>query len=537
MKYILTFLFIMSFKFSYSQDKKFKEIEDKIKSQISNNQWDDVLLTAPDLIVEAPTQGDGFYYTAYAFLMLKDISKAKEYLIQAELLADEKLKGKINTLKTQIEVAGGANQLLDNARKLQNNGNSKKAADEWKKLWEVDKTKTEFALNAVELYVEGKYYPDALEILGDDALKYDRNALLLFQKVNQTPEMNKINGYNEAMKAGNEFMTKSLFQAAIAKFTVALGFNPKNAEALKMKAEAEDENAWKNAKSTNTIPSFEQYLSRSAAKKYASNAISTIKNSLVFYGEKAAKENNVSNMEYYLNKYLKDYPNGEDVQKIKRIFCDNYIRIANESAKLKSEYSQGSAVENYTKAKAFCFQNSFLDKRIKNSQKLQTRYGRADRFFISYLYDDAVPYGLTTGTLNNTSVGFFILGRINEAMYNSASSFTVDNMGKPSGETGSYAFTGSKTTGTSEFEIGLTKKVTFPLWLYAGGGVSFNQEQWEFKSSSNDILWVKNTDNKTTKAIFDAGVIVDVGGFNIRGGGKTSDFSKIDYSIGIGFSF
>ncbi|MER3328683.1 MAG: hypothetical protein RIF34_03820, partial [Candidatus Kapaibacterium sp.] len=78
-KYIYTLLFLLISSFCFSQSGKFNEIKQTIEQKININLWDEVLILAPDLIIEEPTKGDGYYYTALAFQRLGNEDKAKKY--------------------------------------------------------------------------------------------------------------------------------------------------------------------------------------------------------------------------------------------------------------------------------------------------------------------------------------------------------------------------------------------------------------------------------------------------------------------------
>ena len=104
---------------------------------------------------------------------------------------------------------------------------------------------------------------------------------------------------------------------------------------------------------------------------------------------------------------------------------------------------------------------------------------------------------------------------------------------RPTGETRTSHFDGT---------LGLTKKIAFPLWLYAGGGINYSQlsiQVDEYNDSGRFVEseWIKNTDQQFIKPVVEAGAIIDVGGFQLRGGGKMIDFKDIYYTLGVGFSF
>ena len=252
MKTRITFFAILICNIVCAQSTIFISIENQIKDHIAKGRWDEIIMLAPDLLIEDPTKGDGYFYTALAFLKMGIPEKATEYIALAEPVADSILKTRIADLKADISSSKQAIAIVDKAGQQEKSGNNKMAADEWKKLWELDKSKTENALNAVELYVGEKKYLLALEILNDAALSKDADAKNLSAKINQTPEMKVINGYNDAMKQGKAGFEKGSYQTALSKFEVALSFKSNDADAVQFKKKAQDEIAWEKAKSTNT---------------------------------------------------------------------------------------------------------------------------------------------------------------------------------------------------------------------------------------------------------------------------------------------
>jgi hypothetical protein len=172
---------------------------------------------------------------------------------------------------------------------------------------------------------------------------------------------------------------------------------------------------------------------------------------------------------------------------------------------------------------------------------------RDDRSFFTYAYDAACKTGASFGRINNTSVGMYVTARFNaDAFLSGGSNGTVDNSGVVTG--GQFAnwgndwrFKNEVKTGTAEIMIGLTKKITYPLWIYAGAGASINTVFWRMDIYDNlgdyyETGWVKNTEASNLKPVYEGGLIVDLGGINIRGGVKTQNFKETIVTLGLGFS-
>ena len=141
----------------------------------------------------------------------------------------------------------------------------------------------------------------------------------------------------------------------------------------------------------------------------------------------------------------------------------------------------------------------------------------------------------------------YLTARFNaDAFLSGGSNGTVDNSGVVTG--GQFAnwgndwrFKNEIKTGTAEIMIGLTKKITYPIWIYAGAGASINTVFWRMDIYDNlgdyyETGWVKNTEASNLKPVYEGGLIVDLGGINIRGGVKTQNFKETIVTLGLGFS-
>jgi opacity protein-like surface antigen len=193
-------------------------------------------------------------------------------------------------------------------------------------------------------------------------------------------------------------------------------------------------------------------------------------------------------------------------------------------------------------------ENQYLKEVAKRAAILEKRDGRDDRVYIAYTYDSICTYGITWGTLNNKSIGYYITARSNDDAFTlGGANGTVDNNGVVTGGQfinwgNDWRFKNEIKTGTTEVLIGVTKKITYPFWIYAGAGVSYNNVFWKMDIYDNlgdyfDTDWVENTEAAKFNPIFEAGLIMDLKGFNLRGGIKTQTFKDLTLTLGVGFSF
>lgn len=544
MKRILIILLLGTFSFSgIAQSTEFIQLEIKIKEFINKGQWDEVLLLATDLHIADPNKGEGYYYTALAFLNLNDISKSKEYAEKAELLADESLKSKLSQLQKDIETKQTGLKIQTNAEKNQESGAKEKAVQEWIRLWEMDKSQIQYVLNAIELLVQQKKYVDALTLLKDPSWAQSQEAKALSNKINSTPEMQRLNGYNAAIALAKDLYDKRKFSEAIVQADKALGFQSNDKIALELKRNAQDEYAWQTTLASNTFTAYENYLKGSTQKKYSATAIRSIQRGLFNEGKTAASQNNIQQMEYYLLRYLREYPTGPEITDIKDVLCSTYYKQADNAVSIKTSYSQGQAAKFYEKVTEYCPDRYSLAANIAKAKKMQVRYGRPDRTYLAYVYDSKAVYGVSYGGLKNQKVGVYLTARINETYLDEKGYFTVNNAGQTDGTSYSdVRYANVSRTDYGEILLGLTKKISYPLWLYAGMGVSNKRVVWEMNTyrSNGTFLesnWAINTDQSKNSIASELGAILDIDGFHLRAGIKATDFSEFNYSVGFGFSW
>jgi tetratricopeptide (TPR) repeat protein len=518
------------------QSSQFTSLESDINSNISKNNWENVIMLASDLIIEATDKADGYYYTALAFFKMNDLDKANFYLKKAEQLPTVTLGPKMIELSQKLKNEKDAITLTIDGDKTDPNY--------WISLWELDKKKTEYALNAVELYLQDKRYLEAVAILESSEFKSEQGANEILARIRKTPEMKKHIAITQHLNDGKKAMEREDFDSAIGYFKKAKEINENHTEASKLLKEAEDENAWFKAKTENTIESFEKYLKVSTNQKHAVAANEIIKKSLIKWGEKYARDNDIANMELFLNKYFDAYPFDDEVIRLKQLLCSVYLANGKEQSSVKTYTAQQNALLYFTKTSQTCPEKrDELKDDIQKANRLIKRYGRDDRSYMCYLRDSLSPIGFSTGSINNRKMGGYFSIGINKNIFTEQAYYTINDAGAYDGERpNDIRPTNVKKMGTFTSMIGLTKKITYPLWAYAGAGIAhqIQLQEAEIFDSYGDYSrtdWIKNTQHTFWQPAFETGLIVDLKGFFVRGGIKGNNFSERYYTFGIGFSF
>ncbi len=517
MKYYLFTVVMLFSLFSFSQTNTFDAIQVKVNKCITNSQWDELLVTAPELITAEPTKPDGYFYTALAFSKLQENEKAHEYLTIAEQFSDESFKTKIAALNVDITNASKAKKIIETIKK---NGITKDAADDYKKLWEIDKTKIEFALNAVELYIEKDNYVAALEILKSTFLESDPQAKLLIAKINQKPKMIVLNGYNKAMKDGEDKFKQQAYQAAINKFDEALTFFAKDAKAESFKRKAQDELAWVVAGNINSIESYKNYLANYPLGKYNTNADDILQRSYLKFARDFVKENKFSEAVNYYQKYQFSYPKGPQINTVNKELCELYFAEAQRNEKVKQSSNMTLAIQQYGLAKE-CGINRVTNAHLKSLKRKEVRWARDDIYFFGWHADEINLIGIMSGSLKNRKLGMYMSLRLSVDFFQDIDAYWETNNSNSLAESAdkNKKYSGKSFNRTLLGTIGFTKKIVYPFWLYTGAGVSVNSQVKEFvHNNTGKIEHVKNKDLDYIVANPEIGLQVRLGFLTIKYG-------------------
>lgn len=502
---------------NFAQSSTFDSIQVKVSVCVSKSQWDELLVTAPELITAEPAKPEGYYYTALAFSKLNENEKALEYLTMAESMAEESFKKKIAALK--IEIANGA-KAVELSETLTKNGADKNAADDYRKLWEMDKTKTEYALSAVEMYVEKENYPAALAILTDAALAADPQAKALIIKLNQTPKMITLNGYNKAMKEGDEKFKQQSFQTAINKFDEAMSFFPKESKAASYKRKAQEELAWQVAGNLNTIESYKSYLAKYPLGTHKGEADDILQRSYLRFAREFAKENNYASAVTYYQLYQKSYSKGPQINTVNKELCELHFTQAQKNEKVKASYNMTMALEQYSLAQQ-CGIKRVSTAHLKSLKRKEIRWGRDDMVFMGWHADEKNLLGMMSGSLNNRKIGMYVALRVSDDIFQTGDAYweTTDNNSLKGSVDQNKKYNGKSYNRTFLGTIGITKKITHPLWVYVGAGVCINSQVKEFvHNTTGEIEYVKNKDQNYFVPNPEVGLQVRLGFLTIRYG-------------------
>lgn len=480
---IIPLLFAANFVFGQSQE--FNDLQMKINALISKEQWDELVITAPELIIADPTKGDGYYYTALAFAKFGEAKKATEYLTLAEPLADDNLKKKIEHLKIEIDNIGKAKEII--AKIDDSKDNNQRSADDYKALWDLDKQNVSNALNAIDIYIEKEDYQKALVILNDPTFEKDDQAKKLITRLNATPKMKKLNAYYNAIKAGEAYEKQENYSAAIDQYNLALKefSNERNASLKKQKAT--EELAYQSARKENTIQALENYLRKYPKGIYKERVDGILQRSYLKY----ARESN-SSTKYdfdkarnFYNQYYSRYPYGPEVKVVKEELGLLHSKQAKKMEALNEIGTLTEAIKQYELAKSFGTPVPKASHIHSLNGKIK-RWSRPDISIFSWHADEVNLIGFTAGSLNNRKLGMHFSARTSSDQFESATSNwqTTDDHELPDDNKGQYVYNNRTINRQIFVTLGITKKIAYPLWISVGGGVLINSQLKEFESTA-----------------------------------------------------
>ena len=493
---------------AFSQGNSFDELESQVVEKVNLRLWEDVLLLASDLVIADPSRGDGYLYIAIAFYHLEDEANMNKYLKKAERKADDALQQKIEAFKLEKTAVTNASSFEQDAKVFEKANNGILACEAWTNAWLEDKSRIDFALNAVGHHLDAKEYAKALEILNDPQVVVDPNAQLLIQKIYSTPTMVAKEGYEDAMSNGSEAYKAGNYEQALQQFNQALYHRNNDTEASNMRDACEEEISWQKAKQSDYIEDLEKYADKYPYGKYISTAKSNNKSSYISIAHTYASQGDESGMIDMHNRFLNRFSGDNDIMEIKKMLLDHYFAKAEANFKAKnfsaakSYYQQYLAVNSNGDRASTC---SYMIKRC-DRQLNQRSSG-----MLLYTYDSQSPIGIQFGRLNKRGVGGYLNLKINKEIFTGFDVlYDIDDSGSHD-HPGEVVLTGEIRYANACASAGLTFQLVYPLFGYIGAGAGYYPvyEEGDTYFSSGaywETKWLRNTDQTQLLFYPEAGV-------------------------------
>ena len=345
-----------------------------------------------------------------------------------------------------------------------------------------------------------------------------------------------------------------------------------------------DDGAWKKAESFNTQSSYEAYMD-----KFPNGAhIAEAKKAIIALDNSAWTKAQKTNSSNAYKDYIDNYPEGKHLQEAK----------AKQAEKLEDEaYDKGASKQDVDAYEAYL--KVYPDGRYKTQadQWLQKKYmEQADAWVKEKNYDDAADYykryitryphgpvaeeaghkyrkydykarmnnkpdlifasigfdtkkavGIGLNTLRNPQFGWYFAVRFNaDVLAGPTAEYTlstVNNQLVPS--TSAYKrpkVTGAVQNGRLDLVLGFTKRIVWPLWMYAGAGIGDYPVLWGVsehdstgKQTNTQKVTSKNTDLSYFHYSLEGGLIYAFKPFAIKVG-YFYNFRESYVTAGIGIA-
>lgn len=298
---------------------------------------------------------------------------------------------------------------------------------------------------------------------------------------------------------------------------------PNSIEVKKMLADKEREDFLK-AKNTNTVFALELYRRDYPNGEYSNEVMDllTIAREEELY-KRAMRENDIQ----LFNSYLITYPDGKYNQQVKasleaailgkadKEYNDkDYARARNTYEKYQEKFPSGSKTTLVEQ------RISEIEKRIERKARLDSRTS-ANYFMATYSTQEL--YGIQLGKLSLNKVGTYFNLSVNENVGNLT--FTAEN------ETTSLAEDFEQASISAGF--GLTYKITYPLWVYVGGGAIYTDYYLENEDGEVNTFKLEGVDNYQFYP--ELGFNVKLGRVGALKAGASYINGEMFWNVGLGF--
>ncbi|WGH74516.1 outer membrane protein assembly factor BamD [Tenacibaculum tangerinum] len=319
-----------------------------------------------------------------------------------------------------------------------------------------------------------------------------------------------------------------------------------------------DENAWDMAKNGFNTRAYEAYLAKYPNGIHANEA----KQQIIRWDNVAYDKASSEGTQSALNYYLSNYPNGQYRRQIKNqltIRKEEDAYAATKSGKLTDfenyirNYPNGKyatqinkAIENYMFDKAeSSFNNKYYSQAASNYQnyinrfpngenidKAKSRFKRATNkskqrssSYFGFTYESQGAFGITSGKLNKDKLGFYFNLRVTPQVFDIE--FT-----EPENEIPEELVPENEKIGVASLSLGFSYPISYPVWIYAGGGVNYQER---FVEENNETLFYKVTGEEQMAFYPEAGLKIRLGRSTTLIGGVVYVRDELLYKIGIGF--
>jgi hypothetical protein len=317
--------------------------------------------------------------------------------------------------------------------------------------------------------------------------------------------------------------------------------------AASARARYDDERAWQNTLEVWSGDAIEAYLNGNTEKRYAPQAKAALEEAYPVWINDAAEAGNIEYMEYYYDSYTGMFPQGSRIGELQTTMGEVYYDTGMSLSKNRN--SIGDLRQSVGLLdKAHSYSHYDVASTIRRTNRRITDLSRNDGGYIGIAYDKQTYIGLSTGALNQRKFGWYFTLKGNFELFNSG----VSNHEELEDGTilRSYIYdkilqdvewVGKPITTGANLNIGITKRVFYPIWVYAGAGASYTNTMQKFKgySVSEGMLEVEDTiyryGAERVRPNVDVGVIAVLRPITLSVGVRY-DFNEAFFTACFGFS-
>lgn len=279
-----------------------------------------------------------------------------------------------------------------------------------------------------------------------------------------------------------------------------------------------DDEAYQKAKADGTQHALTYYLNNYSRGKYRNEISDLLKERQEEDAYASTRSGNLVDYEYYIKKY----PNGKYATQVNKAI-EEYL-----FAQAEKSYSDGyypAAVSIYAD-----YINRYPEG--ENVEKAKSKQKKADRksrqhssSYFGFTYESQGALGIAIGGLNKDRLAFYFNLRATPEVFEA-------QWKEPELEIPEDIIPDDEKLAVASLSMGFSYPIMYPVWLYAGGGVNYQERYIE---GDDENLYYKLEGEKTIAFYPEAGLNIRIGsGFTITGGAVYVR-EEVLYKVGLAF--
>lgn len=320
-------------------------------------------------------------------------------------------------------------------------------------------------------------------------------------------------------------------------------------------ADAIEDEEWQKAKDAKYTSAYYKYVDAYPNGKYTKEAMETIRGWDKAAYNKAIDDGSVTALNYYLDNYprgeyrdevrnkmnlkketdlyeyavktnlitdyesyISRYPNGIYAERVNSIIENSYFAFGNNDFKAKEWYK---AKEHYNKYLQKYPNGRYAGEANSQLKKIQRKLNQRSASYMMYTWDTESPIGIEFGGLNVNTLGTYLNIKLKPSIFTGFDVlYKIDDSGEHDSPWDVLIPTDSVREANIAASFGITIKIAYPLWIYAGAGLGYYPYYEEFAAyytnssgskSFNEYEFLRNTDRTRFSFFPEGGVKLKVG--------------------------